>query len=332
MNHVKKALIAALVLGAAVPAFSQNTLGALQDEVRAFSGSLAKSLPLNSSLGLNWSDAYIGPLIGLPPHFGVGVSMGMSTMDFKAIDRLLGQFGTSLPFTLDRMIIPGYTAEFRVGGFILPFDLGFKFGYLPNLDMEGIKLDYTLLGGEVRYALLEENPVLPSVSLGLGVNYLAGGIGTALETGRVFSFTEGNLAHTLALSDTDMGFSWETTALDFTAQVSKSFILITPYLGLGLNYAWSKAGYAAQADLEYDGVKVSKDDLAAIRQALKTAGISGLEVDTGSLSSIIENQGLGLRAFGGLSLNIVVVKVDLTGMYSFLSGDYGFTLGLRFQL
>jgi hypothetical protein len=337
MYHSKKALVAALLMVALalVPGFSQNNpLTDLQDGVNDFSASLAKSLPLNSSLGLNWSDAYIGQLLGPPPHFGVGLSAGVSTMDFDAVNGLMEILGSGLPFDLGKMILPGYTSEVRVGGFILPFDAGIKVGILPDFTLSDISLDYTNVGGDIRYALLEGNPLLPVVSLGLGVNYLRGGISTTVPTGMSFSFTEGpgGAPHTLALSDAELGFSWETTALDLTAQVSKSFILVTPYLGLGVNYAWSKAGYAVKTDLTYDGTPLTAGELAALKSALSTAGLSGIDVDETGFSSIINNDGLGLRLFGGLSFNIAVIRIDLTALYGLLSGDFGGTLGLRFQL
>jgi opacity protein-like surface antigen len=333
MYHSKRAFFFALlmVVLALVPGFSQN-LPDLQKGVEDFSASLAKSLPLNSSLGLNWSDAYIGQLLGPPPHFGVGVSAGVSTLDFDAINDLMDILGSGLPFNLAKMILPGYTAEARVGGFILPFDAGIKVGILPGLKLSDISLDYTNVGGDIRYAVLEGNPLLPVVSLGLGLNYLRGGINTTVPTGMRFSFTEPGGSHTLAVSDADLGFSWETTALDLTAQVSKSLILVTPYLGLGVNYAWSKAGYTVKTDLTYDGKPLNSEEAAKLKEALSKAEIAGITVDETGFSSIIDKSGLGLRIFGGLSFNIAVIRIDLTALYGLLSGDFGGTLGLRFQL
>jgi hypothetical protein len=335
MYHSKKAFFFALVMvvAALVPGFSQN-LTDLQKGVDDFSKSLAKSLPLNSSLGLNWSDAYIGQLLGPPPHFGVGVAAGVTTMDYDVINDLMDTLGSGLPFDLAKMILPGYAVEARVGGFILPFDAGLKVGILPGLKLsDDISLDYTNVGGDIRYAILKGNPLLPVVSLGLGLNYLRGGISTTVPTGMSFSFTEpGGAAHTLAVSDAELGFSWETTALDLTAQVSKSFVLVTPYLGLGANYAWSRAGYEVATELTYDGASMTSEELAKLKDALSNAGIAGIDVDGAGFSSIIDNSGLGLRLFGGLSFNIAVIRIDLTALYGILSGDFGGTLGLRFQL
>ena len=42
--------------------------------------------------------------------------------------------------------------------------------------------------------------------------------------------------------------------------------------------------------------------------------------------------GWGLRAFGGLAVNFLIIKVDLLGMYNFLNGAIGFSLNARVQI
>ena len=41
---------------------------------------LAKALPYNTSVGLNWSDAFIGKF----PRFGVGITVGTTLMPYSA--------------------------------------------------------------------------------------------------------------------------------------------------------------------------------------------------------------------------------------------------------
>ena len=42
--------------------------------------------------------------------------------------------------------------------------------------------------------------------------------------------------------------------------------------------------------------------------------------------------GWAFRAFGGLSINLLIAHIDITGMYDFLGQNYGLTLGARVQL
>jgi hypothetical protein len=320
-----------MVQGILLPVFSQNLLKGLQDSTNEFADALARSLPFNSAIGLNWSDAYIGQLIGAPPHFGVGFSGGITTMDYGAVEKLLKNFSVSMPFSTNKMILPGYTGEVRIGGFIFPFDAGLKFGILPGLSLgDNFKLDYTLIGGDIRYSLLQGKALLPKISLGFGVNYLAGGIRSSVG-GQSFQFGPPSSQHTLSLDNSDVSLSWSTITYDLKAQISKSFFIITPYLGLGTSFALSKAGYAVDTQLSYDGSPVS--DVNQIIKDLERAGISGIDFDgADGFSSNHKISGWGLRVFGGFSLNIMVIKLDFTGMYNFLDSNYGGTFGIRFQL
>ncbi|MDR1399916.1 MAG: hypothetical protein LBJ41_08345 [Treponema sp.] len=322
--------------------FSQTSkpLSDLQDGVKEFSASLVKSLPFNAAIGLNWSDAYIGKVFpSLPPHFGIGVSAGMTSMKMDAFKKVLDVFDAGalgslgdLPF----MPLPAYAAEARVGGIFLPFDLGFKFGILPenSLPLGDVKLSYTLLGASLRIAplelLLSGNPlllVLPNISVGFGVNYLSGGIGDiAIGQNMSFSFGQNN---TLELSQPKLGLSWETTALDFTLQASKSLLIITPYIGVGVSSAKSKAGYGVTTKMKYNSNDVNADSL---EKELADAGLD-IDVGTDGFESIIEKRGVvSVRAFGGLSFNIAVIRIDLTGMFNFTDQNWGVSLGTRFQL
>jgi hypothetical protein len=312
----------------------------LQGDIDEFSEAMAKVLPFNSTIGLNWSDAYIGQLISAPPHFGVGVSVGATTVNLSSIANILDYFGQDLgAFGLKGaigdggMVLPAYTAEARIGGFILPFDIGVKVGYLPK--MEGLgDLDYLLVGGEIRYAILKGSVILPKLSVGLGVNYMHGGIGMNIGGGTT-EFDIGN--KTLAIQDPHMNFTWESTSIDLKAQVSKSFLIITPYLGLGASWAASKVGYELNSKITYGGTALDQAGVDAINTALNAADKPTIDRNGGGFSSYKENpNGWSLRAFGGLSINMAVIRLDLTGMINFLDlnnyAAFGATLGVRFQL
>ena len=327
-KEAKIAVFALLVgLCASRAAFSQS-LGDLRTHANEFSSSLARSLPFNTGLGLNWADAHIGQFLGVPPHFGAGVSMGFTTLNFSAFNGLMDQFGLSLPLNFGGFPLPGYTAEGRIGGFVLPFDVGLKFGILP-ISAGDFKMDYTLIGGEFRYAVLKGNVALPTVSLGVGVNYLSGGLERSVGQERDFSFPYNSGSATLKLGAPKVGFIWETTTLDFKAQVSKSFLIVTPYLGLGASHAWSKAGYKADAAVSATSGGAALTD-AEIKTALSNYGMT--DISSSGFSAIQDVTGWGFRTFGGLSVNLAVFRLDLTGMFNFLDANYGVSLGARFQL
>ena len=325
MKKQYKPLIIAAVLIAGInfSAFGQAVdLRDLQKGVASFSQDLSKSLPFNSSLGLNWSDAYIGKLIpSVPPHFGVGGSFGFTTMKLPIVKKLAGYLGYNLPFDTDRMFLPAYTAEGRVGGLFLPFDVGFKFGYLPQVGLWGkdMTMNYLLVGGDIRYAILD-GTILPKISVGVGLNYLSGGVGGKVGNSQTINYD----SKSITLEKPDVNLKWDTLSLDLKVQISKSFFIITPYLGLGGSYAWSKAGYSVDATVT--------GDINDIKSYLSSIGLDSMDVSSAGISSTVKNTDFGFRAFGGFSLNLVVFRFDLTGLYSFLDQNYGASFGFRFQL
>ena len=333
-KQIKIGVLAVLLIAGVI--FSANAqvpadLKDLQEGVMDFSDNLAKALPFNASLGLNWSDAYIGKVFpSIPPHFGIGGSFGFTTLKLPMIKTLAGYFGYKLPFDMGRMPLPAYTGEGRLGGFFLPFDIGFKFGYLPPIGLWGTNMNmkYLLTGADLRYALLDK-PILPKISLGVGVNYMKSGIGGKVGSGTSITYKDGSVDHTISLEHPEVNLEWKTVSLDFKAQLSKSFIIITPYLGVGASYAWSSAGYAVDADITDNGGAV---DLTAIKGYLDDLGLKGVDINSNGISSMIKNKAFNARLFGGFAINLMVFRLDFTGLYSFRDGNLGASFGFRFQL
>ena len=326
--RVKIVLVyAILVFCIGVPAFSQApqfSIKELRNTVDDFSDNLAKSLPFNSAMGLNWADAYIKNF----PHFGVGFSLGYTTMDSDSFGELLDKFCISLPSFVSGFggyPIPGYALEARLGGFYLPFDIGFKFGYLPMKPKQFDSLDYLLVGGDVRFAVLKENILLPTISLGLGFNRMSGGIGQSVGKDVEYAYDPLDPTAFITVTRPKVNIDWATSSLDFKAQISKSFIAVTPYLGVGASTGWSKVGYGVKST-----VTDSKDHLEDVKAIFRQNGINDL--DHTGFSSEVKQQGWSFRAYGGLSFNITVIRLELTGLYNFIDKNYGITVGARFQI
>ena len=327
------ALAILLMAGAIFSVNAQTELKILQEGVSDFSESLAKALPFNASLGLNWSDAYIGKLFpSIPPHFGIGGSFGFTTMKLPMIKTLAGYFGYKLPFDIGKLFLPAYTGEARMGGLFLPFDVGFKFGYLPPIGLWGtsMTMNYLLVGGDLRYAILDK-AILPKISLGLGVNYLKAGIGGKVGSDQTINYNFGG-PHSMTVEKPDVNLKWDTIAFDVKAQISKSLLIITPYVGLGASYAWSSAGYSVDSTIKVDSHEVNSTDISNIKSFLHGLGLEGMDIDSSGISSIVKNSAFSFRAFGGLSINLMVFRLDFTGLYSFRDSNFGASFGFRFQL
>ena len=61
---------------------------------------------------------------------------------------------------------------------MLPFNVGFKAGFIPENAkvLLPFPVDYLMLGGDVRYAVLKGKGLLPALSVGAGYTYLRGGV------------------------------------------------------------------------------------------------------------------------------------------------------------
>jgi len=326
-----------LFIGIAFSAFAQQEdLRNIQKGVKGFSEGISKAIPFNSLVGLNWSDAYIGKIFpGAPPHFGAGISLGATTMDPSSIKTLAGYLDADIP-DISILPIPAYTVEARLGGFSLPFDIGFKFGYLPSnvLPIEDINLDYLLVGGDIRYAVIDgvENKALPNVSVGFGVNYLRGGIGAKMGDAQTINYNYSGANYKIDLEKPDVNLQWNTVSLELKAQISKTIAIITPYFGVGGSYSFSNAGYSVDAKVKINGGDVTQAQINDINQSLINNGLDPIDITKDRISSFIDKNAFNLRAFGGISLNLAAFRMDLTGLFNVLDQNFGATLGLRFQL
>jgi hypothetical protein len=125
------------------------------------------------------------------------------------------------------------------------------------------------------------------------------------------------------------GLEWRTMTIDLKTQISFPFKFLTPYAGAGVSYARSQAGYKVttpELTVNYGGV-LSDNIKKTLQDEFKLTGISGTGFET-----IKTFNGVSARVFGGASINIAYFRIDLTGMYEFISGNFGTSIGLRFQL
>ncbi len=350
-KHVTTVLLAATV--AVSPLAAQDvSVADLQEAADGLAESFTSALPFNSTVGLNWSDAYIKQF----PHFGAGVVLGATTMDAADVTNTLEKLGYNDVGDIgDKLPLPAAAFEGRLGGFVWPFDIGFKIGFIPESVGEsisaaasGLTVDYLLVGFDVRYALLKGGGFMPKLSVGGGFNYLKGGVSATADGGKEFSFEDpsDNVLKTIRANDPEIGLEWETKVIDLKAQASWKFLIFTPYVGLGASYGMSSAGYFITSTIEYDdgsGFQQLSDsqvaallaDLREYRDALVAMGEPSFDIpdiSSTGISSSLDVNGWSARTFGGLSITpFPFLRFDITGLYNFIDSSYGATFGFRIQ-
>jgi len=333
-----------LVLGAAVlPAQTIPDFTALDAAFDVFIEAIAGDIASTAVTGLAWSPAHLGQF----PKFGIGVSVGATMLPYASIEPLLDEIGESLPtgvsFMEDTGIpLPSAVIDARIGGFGIPFDIGLKFGYVPDATQLGdnVRLDHLAAGADIRFAILQDKGWVPGLSIGAGYSYLSGNLqidGVAGEDS-ITDITDlmttwgGKPAGTyeLVYSDPDLGLRWESHVVEAKVQLSKKLLIFTPNVGFGAAYAVQATGAGfITSSVSYleNGAPGDINDVYIACDAAGEDHPEDLAITAGS-----DAPGWTLQVFGGTSIDVWVLHLDLGAKYNILTGSYGGNVNLRFEL
>ncbi|OHD81349.1 MAG: hypothetical protein A3J97_04655 [Spirochaetes bacterium RIFOXYC1_FULL_54_7] len=335
-----KRFVLILMMSLAAAGLWAQDLAVFQEGFESFATDMAATLSYNATIGNNWSDAYIGKF----PHLGVGVSVGLTTVPSASLDGLFSSMDIPVPAAVADvgLPIPAAAVSAKLGGLFLPFDIGVKAMILPPeateaLSSAGIAADYKLMGGNVRFALLKQNLLFPDVSVGVGYNRLTGSILMPLDVGsQSYDFLVGPDTHTLAVSDPSLNMEWATDSYDFTIQISKSLLILRPYVGAGYSIGKSTVKGGMKASMTYDDgggpVDITEDNLQDLKDALADADISVPDISADGFLFGAENTDPVLRLYGGLSLDLLILMFDTQVIYVPETGSLGGTATIRIQL
>ncbi|MDR1095615.1 MAG: hypothetical protein LBL31_04445 [Spirochaetaceae bacterium] len=223
---IRKAVLPSLLFLFAAQICAADTASRVQS-AKEFAQEAQRALPFAALMPLAWSDAYIGQLVSRRPHFGGGVSYGMTNADFSAARSLLDDFGTTTYMDMGTVMMPPVYGHARIGGFFVPFDIGIA-GSIPlnTVPADGFVLEQQTFGGDIRFVLSRDEPKLLGVSLGIAYAQITGRLLTKVE-------------------DSDIDIHWSGNAAEIKVQVSKTLGGFTPYLGGGGSFTWSRIEYDA---------------------------------------------------------------------------------------
>ncbi|MBQ9238096.1 MAG: hypothetical protein IJ191_02085 [Treponema sp.] len=197
------------------------------------------------------AEAYIGKLFpSLPAHFMVGLSASTTIIDMNPLKDAIVTGGvdsasvSGVPHTL---VLPAWAIQARLGGIVLPFDIG---GFVSfSIPISGLSIDLskmsdaqikmiiknTSAGLDLRYAILQGKGRWPKISLGGGYFYV-------------------NKNYTFAIADGDNSldttFTIKTHALYVQMQISKQFAFIAPYLGARALFTKEANSFSWDAHIE----------------------------------------------------------------------------------
>jgi hypothetical protein len=155
---------------------------------------------------------------------------------------------------------------------------------------------------------------------------MSGGIGQKVGQEIIYDYIDpiNSSSEKITVKQPDVSVYWSTTTIDLKTQASMSFLFFTPYIGLGASHGTSKAGYKIKTTVTDTG-----NHIGTASNFFEQFGID--DITQKGFSSEIKDGGWSFRTYGGISFNLALVRIDLTGLYNFVDKNYGATLGLRLQ-
>lgn len=324
---MKRSVVAlAIALSAAAALYPQSTLAGFETAFSSFAGDMAGSLALDSTIGSDWSDAYIGGF----PNFGVGVTAGAAFVSSDGSSTLFNALAPgSLPgaFKSLGIPIPAVIATAKIGVPFLPIDIGIKGGYIPASagaalrGLYGVSANYANMGIQVRYAIIKQNLLLPNISIGAAYDYQKGSITAPTGIGSQ-SLSDG-AGDSITMSSPNLALSWTSNTFDFTAQVSKQLLFLIPYFGAGYTVGTSSVTGGLDSNISTTGSATAiATYLSANGGSLTSTGFSY----TASSSDPV------FRVYGGLSFRVIIVDFDAQAIYVPAVKALGASLTARVQI
>ncbi len=275
--------------------FALNGTTKISAGLNDFSEQLAVAVPQAATQQNVWADAWIGSLLpGL--RLGGGLNFAITNINTEGLAsaaKTLGIGGVENSYKF-----PVFTADLRVGGFILPFDADIavmKTGTLTYPEaMTGSEMsaDIFTLGFDVRYALLEGGLVMPKVSVGLGYFYNQGTFGISND-------------------DAEADIDYKIHTMYLSAQVSKELSIpvvrigITPFIGGRLfasdadnSWAWNFKNSTWVSKInEYNSLNPGSETKAS---------------DSGNVKKDMDFNSLQPQLYGGIGFNFALLQLTLS--------------------
>lgn len=257
---MKKNILAIAILFICFSMNAQESVSkdSVTDQIVNFSNTLTSIMPENITALNVWPEAHIGKFFpAFPPHFGFGISAAGTLIDtsfakdtFDTLSKLILEDMPNIKLDFeckDIMVLPTCAINARIGGFLLPFDVGvFGVATIPNLPQEfnfgdfDASVDYFTFGGDIRYAIYEGNIFMPKVSLGFGYFYAQQELN--FDINKTKSATH-NKVPTNVNINANVNLLLKIHTFFAQMQISKKILIITPFIGARAYYTFFENEY-----------------------------------------------------------------------------------------
>lgn len=300
---MKKILTFFLVLTTfSVPFFSQeNSSEKINNALNKTLLTLIDTVPENTMLLSIEPDAHIGKFLpSVPPHFTAGLNITGTLTDTSnlsdSINVILSQMKESanteitgnklvddilMKFSIPSKVpLPTCAVTGRIGGFVLPFDIGvFGVALIPHsLDFLKFKdfslnLNYMTLGADIRYAVFEGNILIPKVSVGAGYIYSSQKIDFSASNTQPVKIAEQDKNMDMRA---DMKMNLKVHTFYAQVQVSKAILILRPFVGARARFSLIDASHNWNYIAKVDGAEQNVSDNGSA--TIKTDSFSWSEI------------------------------------------------------
>lgn len=359
MRGFSRTFFVVLIAIAAIPAvFAQTaneliTVGKYDDigkTLKKFATYNAGRQMLTADVGLMWSDAYIGELIHFPPHYGAGISLGMNGLRSDGLNRFVheavGAPALEAVFAESQFFYT-YVIEFRLGGFRdLPFDVGFKGGYLPAVSPffgDSFKYGNMQFGGDLRYNLQSNRWAGFKMSLAFAINYLDGYM-EMVGFNQQWSDTGGaGGGSALDPQKGNLRVFWNNLSFNLKLVFEKTWpsIGMTFFGSVIAGYGLTKTGVGMIGNVKFGGKAIGDmngQEITQTQDAVKSLVSNDSEWTIGALGGGLAIYGVTpvnqicINSYEGLAFNFENdTTLQIALMFDIWNLEYGVTIGYRWQ-
>ena len=209
----------------------------------------------------------------------------MTNLNTKGFSKAAEQLG--IKDIGDSTKLPLFTADLRVGGIFLPFDVDIAIMKTPTMNAKAfgsdMSFDVFTIGFDARYAILEGGLIMPKLSVGLGYFYNSGKIKASS-------------------SDAEASIEYKIHTLYLSAQVSKEFSI--PVVRLGLTPFVGGRLFVSKHENDWDWALKNETAIGEATLAGKKWKDSGTDASSGFDFNSFQPQ-----LFAGVGVNFALLQL-----------------------
>lgn len=295
----------------------------INNNFNIFSGNLVHGLIDSASFQNVWPNSYIGHFFP-GGHLGLGADFSVATFDASPLFDLTDALGmkdfrqnmkdnfyANVPDFLDsKLIFPTVALNARLGGFILPFDIGLSFMSIDTKDMalsDDFNFKYSNVAGDVRYNLLNMGlkPFKLKTSAVLGIYHTEGDLNVSTEQGNA-------------------RFNFNQTSLSLGAQADLKTIFFDIFGGLKVLTPLSASAELSASPNWSNITNTTGSEAAIINSILPKEIKKGHELNSFEYFHPV--------IFGGVGFSIFLIKVGVGASYNLESENLGANFSLRLSI